>query len=71
MQRRQVLSQLFIDLYVSRVNLTAHQEFSPWIVCWITAIDGIEVVEPKIIGLDKIQRACIFFSPVCHHACCI
>ena len=64
MQCYQVLCQLLVNFYISRVNFPAHQLFLLRIICRTAAIDGIKVVEPKIINMKIIQSACVFFASV-------
>src|ERR1700730_5291440 len=50
------------------MNITAYQLLVLSVVRRIAAINGVEIVEPEVIGTEVIECAGIFFAPVCHQA---
>src|SRR5437879_2448343 len=46
------------------MNFAAYQLILACVVCWITTVDGVKVVEPEVVSLKVIERTRVFFTPV-------
>src|SRR5207245_7845505 len=59
------------DACVSRMNLADYELIPRCVVCWITTVDGVKVIEPEVVSLKVIQCGCVFFTPVRYEGSCI